>query len=662
MAEIDDELRRILEGAGKDIAKIREALTGTSKALIKNTDTQKKQQKVVQELIKRNEKLRDHLKQNNALTEEQNETIDDNIKVIKKHSEETKRASKGTVTFTGILKKVGEFFLKTAMAVVNTGIEFAKTSNHIRTFQDAFDAGLEDIPGIGPILKKFGKELDDQTQMFKGLAQSGATFGSSIVTMGQAAYTSGLPLVQFQELIQDNTSTLARLFGTVNAGVPQIAGLTRELKRLTMTELSGFGLTMEEVNGFLGTFIELERARGRAGQMDMMTLAARTKDYAKNLTTLSRLTGESVQELDKRNRALAADGVFQAKLAQMSEEQQQRVIAALKLLPESAQQAAKEFIGLGVPVGDLGKGLSVFSGGRFEEALLGFTRRTSKFTEAELLRLDGAFKEIGTTGIQGGDAIASAALVGNNIASEFLQTTVQMAGVQADEAEFAKNSAAALDDINASTRALVSLPDQFGLMQAELQRVNINLMKGLVLDAQSLGGDALANFVDGNVDMTKAMADQLNEFANGVLGITKGPVVDQIDMSENDGFGPQAFHGTPGFQEFGTGTRATLHGSEMVLPERNVGELAEQLASAIASMATGVTNNNTTNTTGGASITNNNGTTIDMTTLNANTTELIDLNRKVAGHLNTLITIGAMTEKNTKNFNNNLANMSGSLV
>ena len=99
----------------------------------------------------------------------------------------------------------------------------------------------------------------------------------------------------------------------------------------------------------------------------------------------------------------------------------------------------------------------------------------------------------------------------------------------------------------------------------------------------------------------------------------------------------------------------------MVLPERNVGELAEQLASAIASMSSGTTNN-TTNTTGGDSITNNNGTTIDMTTLNANTTELIDLNRKVAGHLNTLITIGAMTEKNTKNFNNNLANMSGSLV
>ena len=53
---------------------------------------------------------------------------------------------------------------------------------------------------------------------------------------------------------------------------------------------------------------------------------------------------------------------------------------------------------------------------------------------------------------------------------------------------------------------------------------------------------------------------------------------------------------------------------------------------------------------------------MDMSTLNANTTELIELNKKVANHLNTLITIGAMTEKNTKNFNNNLANMSGTLV
>ena len=662
MADIDDDLRKVLEGAGKDITKIREALVGSSRALVKNTNTSMKQQKVVQALIKRNEKLRDHLKENNLLTEEQNGVIDDNIDIIKKHSEETKRASKGVFSFKKILLEIGKFFFKTAMAVVKTGAEFAKTSAHIKTFGDALDAGLDEIPGLGKIMSVFGRELDDQTQMFKGLAQSGATFGSSIANMGAAAYESGLPLVQFQELIQNNTSTLARLFGSVNAGIPQITGLARELKRFTMDELSGFGLTMEETTEMLTTVAELERARGRAGQLTQAQLLARTKEYAKNLTTLSRLTGESVQELDKRNRQLAADGVFQAKLAQMDTEQQERVRAALRLLPESAQQAAKEFIGLGVPVGDLGKGLSVFSGGKFEEALLGFTRRTGKFTEAELLRLDGVFKQIGTSGIQGGDAIASAALAGNAIATEFLNTSAEMAGIQADERKFAEKSADALSEVNKNTRALVSLPDQLGLVQAELQSVNINLIKGLVLDEGSLGGKALSAFVDGDTELSKELADQLKGFTNTLLGKNK-----KDDDRESLGYGQRlkdggmglsANYGTPGFQEFGSGTQATLHGSEMVLPERNVGELAKQLALAVGSMQT--TNNNT-NTNAGDVITNNTQA-IDMTTLNTNTSELIDLNRKVAQHLNTLVTIGAMTEKNTKSMNNNVANMGGSLV
>ena len=47
MADIDDDLRKILEGAGKDIGKIRQALVGSSKALIKNTANQKDQALVV---------------------------------------------------------------------------------------------------------------------------------------------------------------------------------------------------------------------------------------------------------------------------------------------------------------------------------------------------------------------------------------------------------------------------------------------------------------------------------------------------------------------------------------------------------------------------------------------------------------------------------------
>ena len=51
-----------------------------------------------------------------------------------------------------------------------------------------------------------------------------------------------------------------------------------------------------------------------------------------------------------------------------------------------------------------------------------------------------------------------------------------------------------------------------------------------------------------------------------------------------------------------------------------------------------------------------------MDMLKSSMTELLNSNEKMIQHLNTLITIGAMTERNTKSTTNNLANMSSSLV
>ena len=165
-------------------------------------------------------------------------------------------------------------------------------------------------------------------------------------------------------------------------------------------------------------------------------------------------------------------------------------------------------------------------------------------------------------------------------------------------------------------------------------------------------GNMLDEFVMNDpTKYTKMFVDKVS----GLFSGKKNPTAQELDDAISiDGMVPgldESFnYGTKGFRNFGSGTPAMLHGVEAVVPKNDIGQLANLLNEV------GMTTNNTT----GDTITNN--TSVDMTALNTSTRELVDLNKKVANSLNTLVTIGAMTEKNTKNFNNRLANMGGSLV
>ena len=654
---MDRELEKILEQLQKEFGKFNKVLGSTNKAIIKRTRSEKEEAEA-----KRRAKLTmyDYIKAQEAGKELTVEFADE----LKEATDELGYFEKklaGIPSPMNLLKKgldvLKDVVVGTTLALVNTAIAFGKTSSNIKTLSEATEHGAQHLGKFGKFLNKIAGEVDDNIQMFKGLAQSGATFNSSIEQMRNSAREAGMPLVQFQELIETNTVTLAKMFGSVNAGIPEFVKLGKGLRAFTETELAGFGITMTEANEFLATFTELQRARGMSEQMSAATLLAGTKAYAKQLTTLSRLTGQSVTELDAQMRQDSVDGVLQAKLAQMSEEDARNFQAILRQFPESARGAVMELGLLKAPISEAAIGLQSFSGGAVQD-LIKSAMAAGEMTDAEAIELANKIRATGNSLLKGGDAAADAVLAGGfSIGKSYLDIAAAMAGGEVDKAVFDK---ATLEAQNNTTTELMNTQSTLEKNTVSLQSLGTTMMAQLLLDSKSKGAQVLRAFNKDGGNTTAEMVASMER----IFGLTSDKddtkksskyqhdeliaAPGESDMGEGG-----ARYGTRGFKDFGSGTQMTLHGSEMVLPKNNVGDLAKELA---------VLGSPVTKTTEQGTVTNNSTTSIDMTKLNANTEQLIALTEKTANHLNTLVTIGAMTEKNTKNTNKVIASRSGDLI
>ena len=234
-----------------------------------------------------------------------------------------------------------------------------------------------------------------------------------------------------------------------------------------------------------------------------------------------------------------------------------------------------------------------------------------------------------------------------------------MAGSAADIKKFTQTTADA--QAESPTKALMNVKNALDGNTVALQKATTAILNKLVLDPDSVGAKGVQGFVNDSGKFASETVDKLLEF----FGL-KDPSKDKTttkkvtakeldDMIMDDGMVPgldEFNQGTNGFRNFGSGTPAMLHGVEAVVPKNDIGQLANLLADVGATT--------TTNTTATETTTNN--TTTDLTSMNTTLANLVKSNDKMANHLNTLVTIGAMTEKNTKSTNKSLADMGGSLV
>ena len=680
---MDKELQRLLEDVLTELKGLVIHLKGSNRALKESAKNEKEkslyhktQIRVIKDLIKKRKESGESYDDLQAELKETTKELDDLGK-------SAKSSGLGLLSFP---KKLAKAALNTATVMAKTALAFTDVSKPITSLSDVVAAGIDEIPGIGKVSMALASDFDTLRESYIQLSRTGATFNGNLLGLSKVAKEASIPLPKLVDLIATNGAVLGAFFGSVQAGADQFISLGRELKNVTERDLAQFGLTTDETAQYMMTFLEAERSRGNLQRFTNTQLVESTKQYTLNLAKLSAMTGKSIDQLNEEQQAANADALFRAKLATMDKETADIITKAYTQMGPGMQQLTKDMLAFEGPVSKIGRDLTVATEGQILGPL---QKLLNNAGDSDALRqFQNSVGRIGENLLRDGQAFVDVAILTGDFAGVFEEFVPRIRRQISEE-----GLAGVLEQISESGKAAVNVFSQFDTISTTMQDARIATTLPATLAASSAIAQKLAEMsVDGGV---------LDRFGGAVSGATdalyrmmgiedstgtrdtrpfmermfdadpdtpgvqffnprghrKKVVNDQADMTGDQRRALRFATGSDGLQNFGSGTMAILHGMEAVATKDQLAGLANDL------LAKGAMIGASSNTlTSGTISQDQNLTGIDMTTLNSNTKELIDLNKKVAQHLNTLVTIGAMTEKNTKNFNNRLANMGGSLV
>ena len=504
---------------------------GLEKAF-KKADTQKdleKLSKTIKKLVQENNDDIKFKKELLDLEEKQYKLTSDYIKAVSKTTEKIQEfgtslfGSKVAGSALAQQYKEGKESLK---GFIKAGYE---GSGSIGDFTKSFDNFLGPV---GSVFNYVGQSAQTNVEAFRLLSQVGATFGSSIVTLREAAFDAALPLSDFADLVGKNSENLSALFGSTTRGAQEFARLANTFRQNNIEAFAPLGFTVSELNEVLLTQFTLLRRTNNFERLSNTQRLQSARNLAVELDKLARITGQSRSQLAEQIEAQLSNEKFLAFIGGQSAEAGQRLSAFAATVRGLAPDLAEGFQDLiansGVPVTEAARELIM----NIPEASSIIRDLTSGATNSQqaLVALQGAAQ-------RSNQALRGITQTGTVGFTRLQGAVNQLASRQFD---LSKLSAEELKKREATTKALTQFEDASKRVSAGFQSIETGFfaaLGGLIGDTGSGLNKAADSFARGIQSLTNTEKALL--FVAGGLGdylTDSGKRIAEITLGTAAGF------------------------------------------------------------------------------------------------------------------------------
>ena len=427
-------------------------------------------------------------------------TLDDEeIKNLKDINKEFDKAEESVADFSGALDRASGMAGPFVKTMFKLGDGAATAANDMETLSGIFGKfGL-----AGDIVQSLAGSLDYNMSVFRELSQVGASFGKSLIGMREAAHAAFLPLGEFAGLVADNAMSLSALFGTTEQGIKNIGAFSLAIRDKAMAEgLFNLGVTTEELNDYMGTYLERQRFADQRESLTAAQVAERTTKYTKQLDLLAKVTGMQRKQIDDAVKDGQKDALLQRALTGLTGDQKDQAnlfLATLRNINPALADNAKIMMESGVPLDDFGAKL-LGTNGELGDILLNFKDLIkSGKSVPEIL---GMMSKAGEGFVQGFDQ-GTIAFGGLGDVADAIQ---QIVALQIDETmaigEQKKKAKELLDTLGPFNEEMRRLKVQFAKLQTEFL---VGLTPAITKFADFMTND-FKGYVANIVDMIKGFS------------------------------------------------------------------------------------------------------------------------------------------------------------